>query len=76
MVRDVLGGIGPWPMTNVRSVGRLQWKRLAEHLEQRCLVPLTEFAEWTPDKHQVDEGKPIKGEMFAGIDRAFHIRLD
>jgi putative SOS response-associated peptidase YedK len=57
---DVLGGIGPWPMTNVRNLALPQWKRLAEHPEQRCLVPLTEFAEWTPGKHQVGEGKPIK----------------
>lgn len=64
---DVLGGIGPWPMTNVRNLALPQWKRLAEHPEQRCLVPLTEFAEWTPDKHQVGEGKPIKGEMWFDV---------
>jgi putative SOS response-associated peptidase YedK len=30
----------------------------------RCLIPLTEFAEWTPDTHAVGGGKPIKGEMW------------
>jgi putative SOS response-associated peptidase YedK len=37
-------------MTNVRNLALPQWKRLAEQTEQRCLVPLTAFAEWTPDK--------------------------
>ena len=61
---DVLGGVGAWPMTNVRNLALAQWRRLAERPEQRCLIPLTEFCEWTPDKHQVGEGKPLKGEMW------------
>lgn len=30
-------------------------------------MPLTEFCEWTPDLHQVGEGKPIKGEMWFAV---------
>ena len=61
---DVLGGQAKWPMTNVRQLGLPQWCRLAEKPENRCLVPLTEFCEWTPDVHAVGKGKPIKGEMW------------
>lgn len=32
--------------------------------ERRCLVPLTEFCEWTPEAHDVGHGKPIKREMW------------
>ena len=61
---DVLGGQAKWPMTNVRQLGLPQWRRLAEKPENRCLIPLTEFAEWTPDKYEVGQGPPIKGEMW------------
>lgn len=61
---DVLGGQAAWPMTNVRNLALPQWRRLAEKPENRCLIPLTEFCEWTPDKHDVGGGKPIKGEMW------------
>lgn len=62
---DVLGGLGKWPMTNVRQLGLPQWRRLAEKPENRCLVPLTEFCEWTPKKHDLGDGKPpLKGEMW------------
>lgn len=61
---DVLGGQAKWPMTNVRNLALPQWRRLAERPENRCLIPLTEFCEWTPDVHAVGEGKPIKGEMW------------
>ncbi len=63
---DVLGGQAPWPMTNVRNLALPQWRRLAERPEYRCLVPLTEFCEWTRDKHDVGAGKPIKGECGSG----------
>jgi len=61
---DVLGGKAPWPMTNVRQLHLPQWRRLAEKPENRCLVPLSEFCEWTPGVHDVGGGKPIKGEMW------------
>ena len=67
MTWDVLGGQAKWPMTNVRNLQAPSWRALAKRPEQRCLVPLTEFCEWTPDKHQVGEGKPIKGEMWFQI---------
>ncbi len=67
MIWDVTAGQAPWPMTNVRNLKLPQWKALAERPENRCLIPLTEFAEWTPDKHQVGEGKPIKGEMWFSV---------
>jgi putative SOS response-associated peptidase YedK len=52
-------------MTNVRNLGLPQWRRLAENPANRCLVPLTEFCEWTPDKHDLGDGKPrLKGEMW------------
>ena len=65
---DVLGGSAAWPMTNVRNLGLAQWRKLAEKPENRCLVPLTEFCEWTPDKHDLGNGKPsLKGEMWFAV---------
>ena len=65
---DVLGGRAPWPMTNVRNLHLPQWRKLAERPEKRCLVPLTEFCEWTPDKHDLGDGKPpLKGEMWFAV---------
>ena len=62
---DVLGGGAAWPMTNVRNLGLPQWRRLADKPENRCLVPLTEFCEWTPEPHDLGDGKkPVKGEMW------------
>ena len=66
---DVLGGQAKWPMTNVRNLALPQWKRLAERPERRCLVPLTEFCEWTPTKHDLGDGKPpLKGEMWFAVE--------
>ena len=65
---DVLGGQASWPMTNVRNLTLSQWRRLAEKPANRCLVPLSEFAEWTPEKHDLGDGKPpLKGEMWFGV---------
>jgi len=65
---DVLGGGASWPMTNVRNLGLKQWQRLAEKPENRCLIPLTEFCEWTPEKHDLGDGKPpLKGEMWFSV---------
>lgn len=68
MTWDVLGGKAAWPMTNVRQLHLPQWRALAERPENRCLVPLTEFAEFTPDKHDLGDGKPpLKGEMWFSV---------
>ena len=68
MTWDVLGGQAAWPMTNVRNLGLKQWVRLAERPENRCLVPLTEFCEFTPEKHDLGDGKPpLKGEMWFAV---------
>ncbi|KQM21691.1 hypothetical protein ASE73_15020 [Sphingomonas sp. Leaf24] len=65
MAWDVLGGQAAWPMTNVRNLALPQWRKLASNSANRCLVPLTEFCEWTPDKHDLGDGKPpLKGEMW------------
>jgi putative SOS response-associated peptidase YedK len=64
---DVTAGAAPWPMTNVRNLKLPQWKALAQVPANRCIVPLTEFCEWTPDKHQVGIGKPVKGEMWFSV---------
>lgn len=62
---DVLGGKAAWPMTNVRQLGLPQWRRLADKPENRCLVPLTEFCEWTPEAFDLQDGKkPLKGQMW------------
>jgi putative SOS response-associated peptidase YedK len=62
---DVLGGQAKWPMTNVRQLGLPQWRRLAANPENRCLIPLTEFCEWTPEPVDLMDGKkPVKGEMW------------
>ena len=67
MAWDVLGGQAAWPMTNVRNLALPQWRRLAAEPHNRCLMPLTEFCERTPEKHQVGEGKPLKGEMWFAV---------
>ena len=67
MLWDVLGGAGKWKMTNVRNLALPQWRKLATEPNNRCLVPLTEFCEWTPDPQQVGKGKPVKGEMWFAV---------
>lgn len=68
MTWDVLGGKAPWPMTNVRNLALPQWRKLAEKPENRCLVPLTEFCEFTLEKHDLGDGKPaLKGEMWFAV---------
>jgi len=65
---DVLGGAAPYAMTNVRQLGLKQWRALAAQPENRCLVPLTEFCEWTPESHDLGDGKKrLKGEMWFAI---------
>jgi putative SOS response-associated peptidase YedK len=67
MAWDVLNGAGKLPMTNFRQLGLPQWRRLAEHPANRCLIPLTQFCEWTPDVHDVGGGKPLRGEMWFAV---------
>jgi putative SOS response-associated peptidase YedK len=68
MFWDVLGGQAKWPMTNVRQLHLPQWRRLAERPENRCLIPLTEFCEWTPEPVDLGDGKkPVKGEMWFDV---------
>ena len=62
---DLLGKGAAYPITNVRDLAR--WRPRLERPEGRCLIPLTEFCEWTPTVHQVGEGKPIKGEMWFDV---------
>jgi Uncharacterized conserved protein len=70
MTWDVLGGGAKWPMTNVRQLGLPQWRRLAEKPQNRCIVPMTEFCEFSPDKHDLGDGKPpLKGEMWFSTDQ-------
>jgi putative SOS response-associated peptidase YedK len=65
---DVLGGAAAWPMTNVRNLSLRQWQALAAKPENRCLIPLTEFCEWTPEAHDLGDGKkPVKGEMWFDV---------
>ena len=69
MTWDVLHGAADWPMTNVRNLNLPQWRRLAEQPANRCLIPLTEFCEWTPKKLDAGDGKPpLKGEMWFAVD--------
>jgi len=60
---DLLGGKADYAITNARDLGG-RWRSLASRPDRRCPVPLTEFCEWTPDRHDVGGGKPIKGEMW------------
>ncbi|MFS0738195.1 SOS response-associated peptidase family protein [Sphingomonas sp. 1P06PA] len=62
---DLLGKGAAYPITNVRDLKR--WRPRLEKPEGRCLIPLTEFCEWTPEAHDVGGGKPIKGEMWFGV---------
>lgn len=62
---DVLGCGAAWPMTHVRNLGLLQLRALAAKPESRRLVPSSEFCEWTPEAHDLGDGKkPLKGEMW------------
>ena len=61
---DVLGGGAKFPMTNVRQLQLPQWRLLASAPENRCLVPLTAFCEWTP---KPDPEHGIKGEMWFSV---------
>jgi putative SOS response-associated peptidase YedK len=62
---DVLGGQGPWPMTNVRNLGLKHWRALAAKPENRCLMPLTEFCEWEQEARNLGDGrKSIKAERW------------
>lgn len=68
MTWDVTGGKAPWPMTNVRNLGLKQWRALAAKPENRCIIPLTEFCEFTPEPHDLGDGKkPLKGEMWFAV---------
>ncbi len=68
MIWDVLGGQAKWPMTNVRNLSLPQWRRLAEKPENRCLMPVTEFCEWTPEPIDLHDGKkPVRGEMWFAV---------
>jgi putative SOS response-associated peptidase YedK len=51
-------------MTNVRQLNLPQWRRLAEKPENRCIIPLTEFCEWSREK---DPEMGIKGEMWFNV---------
>jgi len=65
---DVTAGKAPWPMTNVRNLALPQWRELAAEPANRCLVPLTAFCEFTPEKHDLGDGKqPLKGEMWFNV---------
>ncbi|WP_267433762.1 SOS response-associated peptidase family protein [Sphingomonas sp. GM_Shp_1] len=67
MTWDVLGG-KTYPMTNVRNLALPQWRKLAADPANRCVIPLTEFCEFTPDRHDLDDGKaPLKGEMWFSV---------
>lgn len=61
---DVLAGAAKFPMTNVRQLQLPQWRRLASAPENRCLIPLTAFCEWTP---KPDPEQGIKGEMWFSV---------
>lgn len=55
-------------MTNVRNLGLRQWQALAAKPENRCLISLTEFCEWTPEPHDLGDGKkPVKSEMWFDV---------
>jgi putative SOS response-associated peptidase YedK len=66
MTWDLLGGMAKYEITNVRDLAR--WRPRLERPEGRCLIPLTEFAEWTPERHNLGDGKrPLKGEMWFNV---------
>ena len=50
-----------WPKTNVRQLHLPQWRKLAENSEDRFLIPLTKFAQLTPDKRFPGNG-PVSCE--------------
>lgn len=71
---DVLGGGAAWPMTNVRNLGLPQWRALAAKPENRCLVPLSEFCEWTPEVHDLGDGKTPEGRDVVSSNRSTYVR--
>lgn len=57
MMWDAPGGQAAWPMTNVRNLKLPQWRKLAVDPANRCLIPPTEFCEWTSEKYDFADGK-------------------
>jgi putative SOS response-associated peptidase YedK len=47
-----LGGV---PYTNVRNLGNGEWRRLLSAPSQRCLVPASDFCEWSGEKGSKQE---------------------
>jgi putative SOS response-associated peptidase YedK len=54
--------------TNVRTLHLPQWRSLVTDPAHRCLIPLTEFCEWTRKPVDLGDGrKPLKGEMWFDV---------
>jgi putative SOS response-associated peptidase YedK len=65
MTWDGLGDYASWKTANVRNLTLRQSRNFASRPDTRCVVPLIEFREFTPDKHNLEGGKPpLKGEMW------------
>jgi putative SOS response-associated peptidase YedK len=43
------GGKKPKPVTNVRNLSSPFWKSMLANPERRCLVPVSQFSEWTQE---------------------------
>jgi putative SOS response-associated peptidase YedK len=75
---DIAGGQSRRPMktggppkplatTNARNLGLPQWRPLAEQPAQRCIIPLTQFFEWSPKAYPVEGGGARKGAMWFAV---------
>jgi putative SOS response-associated peptidase YedK len=55
-------------MTNVRNPALPQWRKLGADPARRCLVPLTESCEWTPEPIELGDGKKsVNGAMWLQV---------
>jgi putative SOS response-associated peptidase YedK len=55
------------PITNVRNLQSLFWRNMIANPERRCIVPVTDFCEWSGEKESKQEhwfGLPSR-EVFA-----------
>lgn len=58
------------PITNIRNLESYFWRGLLDNPENRCLVPVSRFAEWYGAKGQMQKawfGLINNDSMFAGI---------
>lgn len=61
---DISGGEACWPTTRIVSMTLPWWRRLAERLAQRCLIPVTACTATLPSRHGRDGARGERPAWF------------